>query len=528
MTNNIKSKRKVYKSWQESNFTDREIDLIITVIESRNYYYEENSSGTIIKIFHSAKNDGKNAILYKANDVIKCKFELPNRIEQKLKVAGFDMYEEQDMEIIKLINSEQNLSEIEEDKYGNKILNVLDTQLKSKIIARANYLNMKYTDYLQSMGFEATNKRKYSDKDVINLLSKYVINNNIIKIPSNNRDYIRIFRIAKNRGYRGLEKFFEDYGFKYERIRYALDLNEKNKEIIAKNYIVQDNRIYINSLDPFYNRICSYAYKNNKLPDEYIIQLGFERIKNPKELPENYIQFDWKSEELNHLKDVYSDDNIGAILDRLANEKGEVYLDTSSQTYWNLWKIANIRDISINELIEILGFKRLYAWDDHKIERPHNHKNELLDDREFVRSNILELKEIQGGLEKSQTTNDRIKRSLKLVKAIKKLYHYKCQLCSDDGEGFSTPPIEKEDGSLYVEVHHIIPIEKANNWEDESNKKIDTYKNVIVVCSYHHKYLHYYHGGFEKIIEMDDGFYFESKLGDKIKIFTNHHLTITK
>ncbi|ERI95234.1 hypothetical protein HMPREF1982_00375 [Clostridiales bacterium oral taxon 876 str. F0540] len=524
----IKSKRKIYESWPEADFTENQIELVINVIKNRDYYYEDMDNGTTIKIFHSAQRDGKNAILYKDNSIVKFKFEIPVRIEKELKLAGFDKYEEQDMEIIKLIESEKKLSEIEEDEYGNRILNVLNTELKNKIITRASYLNMKYADYLQSIGFEVNNKRKYSDKDIVNLLSRYVIGNNLIKIPVNSRDYIRIFRIAKNRGYNGLEKFIEDYGFKYERIRYILDIDEKYQEIIKRNYIVEGNKIYINSLDPFYNRICSYSYKNSKSPDEYISQLGFERIKSPKELPENYKQFDWKAEEVERLKDVYSDNSIGDVLDKLANECGEVYLDTSSKTYWNLWKIANIRDMSINDLIELLGFKRLYAWDEHEIGRIHNRHEELVNDSEFIRSNILELQKIQGGLEKSKTTNEKIKRSRALVKAVKKLYHYKCQLCSNDGEGFCVPPIEKEGGELYVEVHHIIPMHEAKEWEDESEQQIDTYKNVIVVCSYHHKYLHYYHGGFRKIIEMDNDLYFESKLGDRIKIYTNHHLTSIK
>jgi len=526
----IKSKKKIHKSWQEVGFTEEEIDLIINVIRSRNHYFEDESNGTIVRIYHSSHNDGKNAVLYKNVDNIKCSFELPDSIIMEMELTGFDKYEEQDMEILKVIYSDDGACEISEDEFGNKVLNVLDSKFKNKINSRLICLKLKRDEYFEKMGFKTIDRHIYTDEYIIDLLRKYIIRDNIVKIPISSKDYIKAFRIAKKRGFHGLEKFIENYGFKYERIRYMysdIDVNERYKNIIQENYIVYRNSIYINSLDPFYNRICSFAYKKNLLPDGFIKQLGYERIKNPRDLPVDFIQFDWKTDQI-RLKDVYSDDNVLLILAELSNEKYEVYLDTSSAIYWNLWKICNMRDIGINELIESLGYKRLYAWDDHKIERPHIFHEELENEKEFIDSIIIELESIQGGLEKSTTKEDKVKRSQKLVKTIKKLYHCKCQLCSCNEDGFSVPPIEKENGELYVEVHHIVPIHKVKDWEDESDKEIDNYKNVIVVCSYHHKYLHYHHGGFEKIIQDDGEYYFKSRLGDKIIIYTNHHLTMSK
>lgn len=525
----IKSKRQPTMPWQKEDFNSKEIDIITKIIKNQDHYYEDIDKEIIVRIYHPLKNDGKIAILYKENETIKCKFDLPDDIMTELEKAQFDIFNEKDIEIIKTINSDQQLCQIEDNDDSIKILNVTDQKLKNKIIARANNLKMKYGEYLNYIGFGSLNKRKYSDKDIIDKLSKYVIHDNIVKVPVNSNDYIRFFRIAENRGYKGLEKFIEAFGFKYERIRTTEDISEIHTSIIKNSYIVYSNKIYINSLDPFYNRMCSYSYKNNISLDDYIKQLGFERIRNPKELPADYVQLDWKSNELNRLKHAYKDDNIISILVELANENNEIYLDTSSQTYWHLWKISNIRGMTINRLIESLGFRRLYAWDNHKIERPRIPQEPLQDEKEFVQSKIVELKEIQGGLEVSKTKIDRINRSQKLVKTIKNLYHCKCQLCSDGEYGLSVPPIEVDEiGNLYIEVHHIIPINESKKWEDESDKEIDTYKNVIVVCSYHHKYLHYYHGGFNSIIEMEDGLYFVSKLGDTIKITTNYHLSATK
>lgn len=465
----LKSKKRIHNSWQEVGFSEEEIDLIINVLRSRNYFYEDKSNEIIVRIYHSSRNDGKNAILYKNVDNIKCFFELPNSIIMEMKLLGFDKYEEQDMEIIKVIYSNEGACEIFEDELGNKVLNVLDAKLSRKIQSRANWIKLKKSEYYKKIGFECE-KVKYSDTDI----------------------------------------------------------NERYTYIIRKNYLVDKNNIYINYLDPFYNRISAFTSTKKISLDEYINKLGFQRIKTSNDLPVGFIQFDWKTDEINKLKDIHSDDNVLLILAGLSNENNEVYLDTTSIAYWNLWKISNIRNIGINELIESLGYKRLYAWDGHKVERPHVFHVEVENEKKFINSIILELESIQGGLEKSNIKEDKLKRSQKLVKTIKRLYHCKCQLCSCNEDGVSVPPIEKANGELYVEVHHIVPIHKAKDSEDETDKEIDNYKNVVVVCSYHHKYLHYHHGGFEKIVQEDGEYYFESRLGDKITIYTNYHLTASK
>jgi len=259
--------------------------------------------------------------------------------------------------------------------------------------------------------------------------------------------------------------------------------------------------------------------------DEYIKKLGFHRINNPNELPGNCFLYDWKKDAI--IKDIYSYENITLFLDEIANENNEVYIDTSSQNYWNLWKMANIRNISINDLINMLGYKRIYAWDDHEIERQHVTKEETVDEKSFIDELLNDLEKIQGSLEEIMSENIRTKRNQSLVKKVKRLYHNKCQLCNNENSGFSVPPIEKENGELYVEVHHIKQISEATKSEDESNVMIDSYRNVIIVCSYHHKFLHYHHGGFKDIVQKDGQLYFKSKLGDIIKIHTNYHLTST-
>jgi len=104
--------------------------------------------------------------------------------------------------------------------------------------------------------------------------------------------------------------------------------------------------------------------------------------------------------------------------------------------------------------------------------------------------------------EKSTTTREKVQRSADLAKAMKKLYNYRCQLCCPDDTDFSSPIIEKEDGTLYVEVHHITHISERDKVDDDSRKRLDTYENVVVVCTHHHKYLHYHHGGYPALTSI--------------------------
>lgn len=528
----VKATRINNNSSKICEFTDEELKLIINVIKSRVHYYEDNSNKIIIKIYHGIDDIGINAILYKEHLKIKICFNLPDIIRKEIYKFEFNKYEEQDMEILKIIHSEDDSVKIykedDEDKDGLIPIVIKDSRIKSKISYRANYLKMNLKEYSRYLGIKILDKRKYTDEYIKELLEKYQLYNNVIKIPIGTPDYIRMIRISKKRGYNGLEELITSYGFEYERIRDAGDTDKNYKEIIEKRYIVEDKKIYINSLDPFYNRICSYCYKHNTVLNDYISNLGFERIDNVNELPKNYIQYDWKTEESDRKKNIYSDENITLFLDEFANENNEIYIDTTSQSYSNLWKIANIRDMSINDLIEMLGYKRIYARDNHKLERHRIEDVKIESDEKSINEKLDELEKIQGSLDKIKNENEKFKRNQTLVKKIKKLYNNTCQLCCPDDSGFSVPPIEKENGEIYVEVHHIKQISEAFKDNDESDELIDSYKNVIVVCSYHHKYLHYYHGGCKEIIKKKDGqLYFKSKFGDTIKIFTNYHLIST-
>ncbi|GAB4041729.1 HNH endonuclease [Spirosoma gilvum] len=81
-------------------------------------------------------------------------------------------------------------------------------------------------------------------------------------------------------------------------------------------------------------------------------------------------------------------------------------------------------------------------------------------------------------------------RNLKLVKDLKTLYGGKCQLTNDEYTFL------KKDGSLYSEVHHLIPLGEAGS---------DNYANAIVVSPLIHRMLHYAEVSPIDLAQIQDG-----------------------
>lgn len=265
--------------------------------------------------------------------------------------------------------------------------------------------------------------------------------------------------------------------------------------------------------------------------DDYINSLGFERIKTPKELPKEYEPFDWKTEEKERLKITYTNEKIVELIDSIANEENEIYLDTNSQVYFHLVKICNIWDIKIGTLLETYGYKRIYKYkrfnkyDIEKLDKQDQNIDEPETEKNYIKKLLEELELIQDEKKHIVIESEKRSRNRTLVEKLKRLYHYKCQLCSNNENEFKTPIIEKDDGTYYVEVHHIEELSLESKYQDD-DINLDTYKNAIVLCCYHHKYVHYYIGGFKKLVrDKENNHYLQSKHGELLKIHTNHHLS---
>jgi hypothetical protein len=92
-------------------------------------------------------------------------------------------------------------------------------------------------------------------------------------------------------------------------------------------------------------------------------------------------------------------------------------------------------------------------------------------------------------------------RSRHLAETLKQLYEYQCQVC--DAGSLRRMRIPMAGGRYYCEVHHIDGFaesdasQPAAASQEDATLSIDRPENLIVVCPFHHMFLHHRIGGFE-------------------------------
>lgn len=340
-----------------------------------------------------------------------------------------------------------------------------------------------------------------------NLIPVTVLGRKLAKIaPSKNykKIYQQINKQCKKRNIT-INDYFKLLG--YEDFCDARILTDDEIIEIIKKYVFKENFVVIPYDSEDYNGLVNRAQRANMTLDEFLEFFGFIKINNRSEA--NYIK---KIEEYKQQLKSYE----------IGNSK-KIYLNTETLLYKKLYSFAKRRGISVDKLLHQLGYERIYNRNELQFESFYY--NTIKEDTQKI---LNELEQIQGTLDKNETKTSKIARSKKLVSKLKQLYSYRCQLCSSDGTGI--PLIERLDGTYYVEVHHIKALAYANEMEShmDNDDFLDTYINAIVVCPFHHKVLHYHHGGFEEIISKDNELYFVSKKGSLLKIITNYHLSPTK
>jgi hypothetical protein len=85
---------------------------------------------------------------------------------------------------------------------------------------------------------------------------------------------------------------------------------------------------------------------------------------------------------------------------------------------------------------------------------------------------------------------------------LKRIHDYRCQICRELDRPEAT--FRKRDGKLYVEAHHVVPVAEGVQGSLRP-------ENVIVVCSAHHRELHY--GAFAAVIDEGAQFRITVELG---------------
>ena len=504
--------------WVKS-YTDDEIDSVLKIINNRQYSYKDNF--ITILIYSNKLNFEKKSIVYIKNNFIKCMFECDPRIEKALKDKYFDILDDKDFDLLnKLDNLWYEQGKQKNNKY--KIIEV-NSSLRNKISNISAKKDLTIYEFLQMFDYQLKDKRiKNTDEALIETIKKYVIKDNIVRIRVKDRDYHRLVSYAVKNHFDGIEGLVNHFGFEYQRGKDSSNVIEKHINTIRERYIIKNNLIYICSYDPFYNTLNALAIKRHMDLQTLLKEWGFERVKNKYDLPKDYVPYNYKNNLNKQLLSNWNKENLKLVLEQLSNFNNEVYIDTNSYFYYIIFLQANLQNMDINELINSLGYKRIFKKTEdteHKLSSVEN----LLDENKanYISNKLEKLKNIEARYKQVTDNKLRIERNKKLVKNLKDLYQGKCQLCG--GNEPQIPIIVKSNGDIYSEVHHITSFSNIQSSNDDF-REIDSYKNTIVLCPYHHKLVHFKNKGFKKLILDNNEVYLVGEDGEKIKLNLNYHI----
>lgn len=513
----LKKEGTAFPFWSSSFLNENDLVKINELMAKKTTFSIEN--GGFIKLYRSKDFNLQNfAVFIKDEESTRCIFDIPSLLRDNLLSLNYHLLDEIDFELIRSVEDEHRSFTEDEVKILKKRLK----KFNKNHTAEYNLEQLIELYQIKNLYIKVTDRRFVSEDEIKEMIAEhYNEQTGLVKVPIGTPSYQRLVRLAHTRGL-NLKGLIEAHGFLYERIR-NIPTKERIKERIDKNYLINNEFVYISSYDPFYqNLYLTLRRKQESIKDFLLTEYGYTRIFK-EDLPENYVEFNWRNMILNLEKE---EEYIAYIEENLLFENEKVYIDSQSPFYAKLFIYANQYELTINEQLKIWGFEREYNPSFNNAETNGNiyHKEVQKD----VRSELLnEIKKIQGELDIASTTLSQIQRSKTLVEKMKVLYLDGCQLCENPYSNPTIPRIEMESGRHYIEVHHIKPISSALHANDESDVILDSYLNLVVVCAHHHKLLHYAEGGFDFLTKIEDEkLVFESVKGEKLSIFTNYHLEV--
>ncbi|KAB2952150.1 HNH endonuclease [Heliorestis acidaminivorans] len=289
--------------------------------------------------------------------------------------------------------------------------------------------------------------------------------------------------------------------------------DEEIIDVIDRKYVLKDNIVFFPHTEDDYFNFVNRASRAGMTIDEFFEFYGY--IKVDSRLESSY---------KNKIEEYKFE-----IKKNVINDQNHVFIKTDSNLYRKLYPFAKRRNISLDDFLLELGYVRVYDKNEITTFDDYNSRREIkktFEEPNKIERILFELQHIQGNMNRVFNNIEHIQRNKELVRKLKELYDYRCQLCDSE---LGIPLIEKLDGTYYVEVHHITAISSIKNAIENEElldeiKNLDTYKNAVVVCPFHHKTLHYHQGGFNRLTLIENELFFVSKKETLLKIKTNYHL----
>lgn len=317
----------------------------------------------------------------------------------------------------------------------------------------------------------------------------YILKQKYIFIDDENKDLFNKGKRyhKKNKG----KEYAEILGF----VNTVTDKDKNTDERIInflEEHLIDEKKVYIEASSK-HQWLYTFISRCNMKIEEFIEFYGYEKAEKGYNVEEKY-------------KKILKEYCIG--------ESNKVLIFSTSRLYTNLYMISRNKNMSLDEYICSLGYERIRG--NRSELAPLASSTKMKFELEVLENDINKILQYErDSIETRECIEEKRKRNRKLVDELKRIYGYRCQLCSDE----EFMPILKDDKSFYVEVHHIKGLYKENEEEN-----LDKLSNLIVVCANHHKLLHYHKGGYEKVCRENGKLFFYNKDEEKIEIKLNFHL----
>lgn len=272
------------------------------------------------------------------------------------------------------------------------------------------------------------------------------------------------------------------------------ELSEEERDMLDKSMEIKVlNKLCFRPYD--YKKFHNLKRKRNLNEDNYVKFLGYE----------NYVP----------KKVENTDDRIIKFFEEHLID-GKVYI--SSTEHW-IYTCASRSNMSMDQFVRFFGYEK-YDNRNKKI-KPYKHDENTY---RYVKELLEKIRIEQKYKDKIRKIKENekiiINRDKTLINDLKELYKGRCQICKNE----IIPVIEQEDGTIYSEAHHIKELANYKNMSiEQENEVLDNYKNVIILCPYHHRYLHYNKGGNYRLIKEKGQLFLSNDL-DKVEIKMDYHL----
>lgn len=273
-----------YQQWTGQQFSAKDSAILNEMIYQKKLFYEEDNDLCYIM----NDENGNYAVLFVYRDNIKCFFkeDLPKYLRTEITISHMDRWTQ---------------SELDGDSAGEIVYYLhkpyfrpYNSKKFQKNAMHRKFSKDEYAIYMSGLPALHDSIQK-TDPEIIAFFQENLIEGKVYISSDPKNQWIK--RLASQEGC-SLKEFVEEYGYEYMDQGFAAfsDFSREQKyeeyRLLLKQYVVEDNIVYIPTSDPMYIRVNSYASNRNKTINQFIKDLGFVRTYERPKKKNDYLETD--------------------------------------------------------------------------------------------------------------------------------------------------------------------------------------------------------------------------------------------